>query len=65
MQASVTYIDMSNNWWGTTDADSIMAWIEDGNDHDDWPYIVNYEPFQQGSVPTTKESMNGFKALFR
>jgi Right handed beta helix region len=63
------YIDMTNNYWGTTDADSIAAWIYDGNDEYDpiWGIkaFVDFEPFSAVPLDTKKESLGGFKSLYR
>jgi hypothetical protein len=60
-------VDMSNNYWGTTEADSISAWITDGHDVTEPPLhgFVNYEPFASTSVPTQKVKFGDLKAMFR
>lgn len=58
-------IDMSNNWWGTTDPDSIGAWIEDGMDDEEWPYYIVWRPFLDGTVSAEEKSLNDIKAFFR
>ncbi len=60
-------IDMTRNWWGTTDTDSIAAWIHDANDPDNpsLKVYIDYEPFHQKPVPAEKTSLGGLKALFR
>jgi len=63
-------IDLRNNYWGTTSADSISAWIFDGNDPQDPPWVDNmvnvlFEPFSSVPVSTEKTSVGGFKALYR
>jgi hypothetical protein len=58
-------IDLSNNYWGTTDTDTINAWIWDGNDT---PYIhafVQYEPFANAPIGTEQQSWGRVKALYR
>jgi hypothetical protein len=62
-------IDLRNNYWGTTEADSIAAWIIDGNDLHDPPLDPNYsnvlfEPFREQSIPTVKRSLGSLKASF-
>lgn len=37
--------DMAGNYWGTTSADLIAAWIHDGNDDPSIPATVDLEPF--------------------
>ncbi len=63
------HLDMTGNWWGTTEPDSIAAWIHDGNDVM-WPpgglveCTVDFQPFATGPVPNEKQSLGGLKALF-
>ena len=63
------HLDMTGNWWGTTDRDSISAWIHDGNDVI-WPpgglveCTVDFEPIAEAPIPTEKKSLGGLKALF-
>jgi len=57
-------MDLTNNWWGTSDPDSIAAWIRDGVDDPQFP-IVQYEPFALQPVGEEKKSMGGLKAMFR
>lgn len=63
-------IDMTGNYWGTAIADSISAWIIDGNDPVIPPYLpiygfVDFEPFSSVPVGTEKTTLGGAKALFR
>lgn len=60
-------VDMTNNYWGTTVADSISAWIIDGHDvtSPSLHGFVNYEPFARESVPAQKKSLGDVKAMFR
>jgi hypothetical protein len=58
-------LDMTNNWWGTSDPDSIQAWIYDGNDRPEDPYFIQWDPFLPGPLPVQKKSLGGVKALFR
>ena len=58
-------IDVSGNYWGTTDSAEIAAGILDRNDDDEMNYYFIYEPFLEGEVPVQKESFGGMKALFR
>jgi hypothetical protein len=62
-------IDLRDNFWGTTEADSIAAWIVDGNDLHDPPLDPNYsnvlfEPFREQSIPTVRSSLGSLKAGF-
>ncbi len=60
-------LDMRDNWWGTTERDSIAAWIYDGNDAVFPPVecTVAFEPFASAPLPTEKKSLGGLKAMFR
>jgi hypothetical protein len=58
-------IDLRNNYWGTTSADTIAAWIWDGHDDPSVQTYVQYEPFSSVPIPTRKKSWGGVKALFR
>ena len=57
-------IDLTGNYWGTADADSIEALILDGNDDPSVHAFVEYEPFEPQSVPNAKQSVGGLKSLF-
>lgn len=64
------FVDMTGNYWGTANSDSIATWIMDANDPGDPPYFpvhgfVNFEPFSSVPVETEKTSLGGVKALFR
>jgi hypothetical protein len=58
-------LDLTNNYWGTTDADQIAAWIHDGNDDPGIHAIVNFEPFSGQPLGSEQRSWGGVKALFR
>ncbi len=53
------HIDMTNNDWGTTSADSIESWISTCT------FIVDYEPFVGQETPVKGESLGSFKSMFR
>jgi hypothetical protein len=63
-------LDFRNNWWGTTDLDSIQSWIVDAdhplnaNDPREEGY-VEFLPILERSVPTSKNSVGGLKGRFR
>lgn len=58
--------DMTNNWWGTSDPDSIQAWIYDGADQPERPYyFIDWSPYRSDPLPMEKKSLGGVKALFR
>jgi len=58
-------LHMTNNYWGTDNPDSIRAWIWDSNDSEDGCYSVDFEPFESESTPTEKQSLGGFRSMFR
>jgi len=63
-------IDLRGNWWGTTNADSLRAWIIDGEDLGNPPFFeelaeVLFEPFAPGPVSGKTESIGSFKARYR
>ena len=60
-------LDMSNNYWGTREADSISAWIYDANDVDNSDCFADvvFEPFSSVPTPEKKTSMGSLKAMFR
>jgi hypothetical protein len=60
-----TVLDMTNNYWGTDDPDSIAAWIHDWHDDPTAPFIVQYEPYRVHSTPVRQESLGGIRNLFR
>lgn len=60
----VTY-DLSSNYWGTTSASNIAAWIWDSVDSSANWGTVNYQPFSSQEVPTESRSWGDLKALFR
>jgi len=60
------HLDMTNNWWGTADPDSIQAWIFDGNDQPERPYyFIDWMPFKSEPVGTQKRSLSGVKSMYR
>ena len=59
------YLHMENNYWGTTDLDSIAASIWDSHDDDTVDAIVEFEPIANGPVAIEKKSIGSLKALFR
>jgi hypothetical protein len=57
--------DLSNNYWGTSDPDTIAAWIWDYNDDPVTRAYIDYNPFSGSSVPTEEKSFGSIKAMFR
>ena len=58
-------LDMTNNYWGSSDPDSIQNLIFDRNDNEGACYYVDFEPFHDESTPNQNTSFGGMKALFR
>ena len=58
-------INLTGNYWGTTEADSISAWVWDGYDDPSIHAFVDYEPFSNQPLPTEKKSLGEVKALYR
>lgn len=58
-------IDLTNNYWGTTEADSISAWIWDGADDSEIEAIVQFEPFSSVPVRSELRSFGNLKRMFR
>jgi len=52
------YLDLRENWWGTSDASQIASWI------DDQYGTVTWQPIQLGPVPTESTSIGELKASF-
>ena len=61
----VRTVDMTGNYWGTADPDSIANLIRDNNDSDEACFIIDYEPFETESTPVEKKSLSDLKNLFR
>jgi hypothetical protein len=58
------HLDMTNNYWGTTDLDEIAEWIWDGYDQDDVEIYIDYEPIADQPVGTEQRSWSDVKALY-
>jgi Right handed beta helix region len=58
-------LELSGNYWGTSSADSIAAWIWDGNDDPTIPVTVQYLPFYGSQVSNENMSFGEIKAMFR
>lgn len=58
-------LDLTGNWWGTTDPDAIAALIRDGNDDPVNRAYVDYHPFAGGEVPVERTTWGELKASFR
>ncbi len=57
--------DFRNNYWGTTDTDSLDAWIWDGHDDPSVHSVVEYMPMADGPVPIETSTWGDVKAMFR
>ncbi|RLC30888.1 MAG: hypothetical protein DRH37_04335 [Deltaproteobacteria bacterium] len=57
--SGLPHLDFRNNDWGTTDADSIEAWIHTCD------YVVDYVPFVGQPVANEHTSWGALKAIFR
>lgn len=58
------YLNMQNNYWGTSDSSQIEEWINDGNDFGIWA-IVNFEPFSSTPLGSEAKSWGAVKHLYR
>ena len=63
--APLQTIDMTGNYWGTSNPDSIAAWIHDGHDDPSVYAYVQFEPFSPTPLPAEKKSLGGVKGLYR
>jgi hypothetical protein len=61
----VVVLDLTDNFWGTADANQIAQWIWDGHDDPAIHAIVDFEPFMGGPVPAESRSWGAVKDLFR
>ncbi len=61
------YVNLANNYWGVASADSISAWIVDGNDadHADIHGFVFFKPYIGESSPAESMNFGDVKSLFR
>ena len=59
--------DMTDNWWGTDNPDTIRAWIKDVDDYPEYPFYPRFvfEPFKTNPVSTEKHSLEAVKSMFR
>lgn len=56
-------LDLARNYWFTSEADSVGAWIWDGNDGPSIGATVQYLPILTSEpVPVLKPNMGGLKA---
>jgi hypothetical protein len=57
--------DLTGNYWGTTDPDTIAEWIWDYNDDPLMRAYIDFTPFADGPVPTEATSWGSVKLMFR
>ncbi len=58
------YLDLTNNYWGTSDANQIAQWIWDKSDDASIQAYVNYEPYAGGPVSTEPKTWGELKTLY-
>jgi hypothetical protein len=58
-------LDMTGNYWGTTDPSAIAALIRDSNDDPDIHCTVEFLPIANGPVPTETTTWGSVKSMFR
>ncbi len=59
------HVDMRNNWWGTSDPDSIQAWIHDAADDSTEVVVFDWFPYLDAPVADEKSTMSDLKHMFR
>jgi len=59
------HLDLTLNYWGTTDLEEIAAHIIDGRVLPNSGFIVDFEPIAGGPVSTERTTLDGIKAMFR
>jgi len=68
MNEPLGQMDLSQNFWGTTDPAEVAEWIEDHHDHPNdstyWMEVL-VDPILPDSVPVEKKPLGGFKAMYR
>lgn len=62
--APTVTIDLTENWWGSTDPGEISEWIWDGNDDPTIKGFVEFEPVLGELVPTETLSFGELKAAY-
>lgn len=63
--ASASTLDLTGNYWGTTDGAAISGSIWDAADQASINCTVQFVPFADGPVPTESTSWGDLKALWR
>jgi len=62
---SSTVVDLRGNYWGTSEPDSVAAWIRDMHDDPSEQAEVLYLPIEPEPVAADKKSLGSLKSLFR
>lgn len=58
-------VDIRNNWWGTSDPDSIQAWIFDAVDDTTQTVIFDWYPYLDAPVGNEDVSPSSMKRMFK
>ena len=58
-------MDLTGNYWGTSDPEVIAEGILDHNDNEDLGFFIQFEPFSSEPLAEENPSLDGFKAMFR
>jgi len=61
----VQMMDLSGNYWGTSDSGQISEWIWDGNDDPSILAFVEYEPFSSTPLGSEAKTWGEVKNLYR
>ncbi len=61
----LTGMDLTGNYWGTSDPEVIAEGILDHNDNEDLGFFIQFEPFSSEPLAEENPSLDGFKAMFR
>jgi hypothetical protein len=59
------HLDLTGNWWGTTDTAYIAEHIWDGHDDPQVRIFFDYEPIADGPIPTEGQTWSQVKERFR
>jgi len=65
IQPETIILNLENNWWGTTDADSLTLWMHDINDDPSNHVLIDYSPYFGGPIANEDMSFGEIKAMFR
>ena len=65
IQPETIILNLENNWWGTTDVDSLALWMHDMNDDPANHVLIDYSPYCGGPIANEDMSFGEIKAMFR